>query len=62
MTGRPVDEALHVISKVILHTGRDLDQLTAEDVFEARAWGRPAIGYSYEGTQTAPGTCSAAPG
>jgi integrase len=53
MTGRHVDEGLRVISKMILHTGRGLDQLTAEDVFEARAWGRRAIGYSYDGTHSA---------
>ncbi|MGW5564471.1 tyrosine-type recombinase/integrase [Streptomyces tendae] len=53
MTGRHVDEGLRVISKMILYTGRDLSQLTAEDVFEARAWGRRAIGYSYDGTHSA---------
>lgn len=53
MTGRHVEEGLRVISKMILHTGRDVDQLTPEDVFEARAWGRRAIGYSYDGTHSA---------
>ncbi len=35
MTGRHLDEGLRVLSKMILHTGRDPDQLTAEDAFEA---------------------------
>ncbi|NEC67718.1 hypothetical protein [Streptomyces sp. SID9727] len=61
MTGRHVDEGLRVISKMILYTGRDLAQLTAEDVFEARAWD---AGPSATPTTapTAPGTCCAAQG
>ncbi|MFR9793920.1 hypothetical protein ACL07V_35625 [Streptomyces sp. MB22_4] len=37
MTARHIDEGLRLISSIILHTGRDLDQLTAEDVFHLRA-------------------------
>lgn len=40
------EEAVAIICKLVVHTGRDVDQLTAEDVFEFRAWvqqrGRPA--------------------
>jgi site-specific recombinase XerD len=33
-----IRQALVVISKLVLHTGRDVDQLTAEDMLTFRAW------------------------
>jgi hypothetical protein len=53
MTGRHIDEGLRLISSIILHTGRDLDQLTAEDVFYLRARDRRASGEAYVGTHSA---------
>ncbi|MGW6971656.1 hypothetical protein [Streptomyces sp. NPDC054952] len=53
MTPRHIDEGLRVISSMILHTGRDLDQLTAEDVFYLRAVGRRETGEAYVGTHSA---------
>ncbi|WIX85715.1 site-specific integrase [Amycolatopsis sp. DG1A-15b] len=45
-------EALSILSKLVLHTGRDLDQLTAEDFLEFRAWvkqrGSKYIGGSHQ--------------
>jgi hypothetical protein len=35
---------LNAVSKLVLHTGRDLDQLTAEDLFAYRAWARRRVG------------------
>ena len=35
---RRLGEALATISKIVLHTGRDVDQLTAEDLLTYRAW------------------------
>ncbi len=34
-----VGESLTVICKIVLHTGREVDQLTAEDLLAYRAWG-----------------------
>lgn len=36
--GRRLDDAYNIICKMILHTGREADQLTAEDFFAYRAW------------------------
>ncbi|MGW5146812.1 tyrosine-type recombinase/integrase [Rhodococcus koreensis] len=46
---RRLSEALAAISKIVLHTGRDVDQLTAEDLLTYRAWqlqrcGKPRAG------------------
>lgn len=38
LAGRSLNHALAAISKIVLHTGRDLDTLTAEDVLIYRAW------------------------
>ncbi|RBM18631.1 site-specific integrase [Prauserella sp. PE36] len=38
LTGRRLVAGLRVLCKIVLHTGRDLDQLGADDVFEYRAW------------------------
>lgn len=42
-TGNGVDSrvlvlGLNIITKIVLHTGREVDQLTAEDLFGFRAW------------------------
>ncbi|MGH3882622.1 MAG: tyrosine-type recombinase/integrase [Pseudonocardiaceae bacterium] len=36
--GRRLDDADNIICKMVLHTGRDVDRLTAEDFFAYRAW------------------------
>jgi site-specific recombinase XerC len=36
--GKQLAEALNVLSKIVLHTGKNLDELTGEDLFEIRAW------------------------
>ncbi|WP_410570713.1 tyrosine-type recombinase/integrase [Amycolatopsis sp. cmx-4-61] len=36
--GRRLGEVQAVICKIVLHTGRDLDELTAEDLFAYRTW------------------------
>jgi hypothetical protein len=36
--GRRRMEALSVLGKMVLHTGRDLDQLTGDDLLGYRAW------------------------
>ena len=38
LSGRNRSDALRVISKIVLHTGTDVDALTAEDVLEVSAW------------------------
>lgn len=38
MAGRQIAEVLTILSKIVLHTGKDLDRLTTEDIFEFRAW------------------------
>ncbi|WP_223126183.1 hypothetical protein [Streptomyces sp. TRM68367] len=53
MTARHIDEGLRLISSIILHTGRDLDQLTAEDIFYLRARARRENGEAYVGTHSA---------
>jgi hypothetical protein len=40
LTGRHRNDALVVISKMVLHTGRDVDQLNVEDLLEMFAWSR----------------------
>ncbi|GAA1379630.1 tyrosine-type recombinase/integrase [Catellatospora chokoriensis] len=44
-----LDQALAVLSKIVLHTGRDVDQLTPDDLLELFAWslsvrGRGVVG------------------
>jgi hypothetical protein len=39
LSGRDQGDALRVISKIVLHTGTDVDELTAGDVLEVFAWG-----------------------
>src|SRR5262249_657872 len=38
LSGRDRGDALGLISKIVLHTGKDVDALTAEDVLEVYAW------------------------
>jgi hypothetical protein len=38
LSGRDRSDALGLISKIVLHTGKDVDTLTAEDVLEVHAW------------------------
>lgn len=38
MQGPQILDGLLAVSKLVLHTGRDVDQLTAEDVYEYREW------------------------
>jgi integrase len=53
MTPRHVDEGLRLVSAMVLHTGRDLHELTAEDIFHVRALGRRLRGEAFIGTHTA---------
>ncbi|MER5601783.1 hypothetical protein [Streptomyces sp. NPDC002265] len=53
MTSRHIDEGLRVISAIILHTGRDLEELTGEDIFHRRAVARRDRGEAYVGTHPA---------
>ncbi|MFI6728517.1 hypothetical protein [Streptomyces atratus] len=53
MTPRHVDEGPRVISSMILHTGKDLTDLTSEDVYRLRARGRRETGEAYVGTHRA---------
>lgn len=36
--GRRLDDAYNIICKMVLRTGRDVDQLTDQDIFAYRAW------------------------
>ena len=47
--GRQLPHALNVISKIVLHTGRDIDQLTAEDLLAYRAWRLRRLGHIDDG-------------
>ncbi|UQX00899.1 site-specific integrase [Streptomyces sp. RerS4] len=53
MTPRHIDQGLRVISAIILHTGRDLEELTGEDIFHLRAVARRDRGEAYVGTHPA---------
>jgi integrase len=50
---RHVREGLRAIAKMVLHTGRDIDELTAEDVYGYRAHGIDRNGHSPTGTYSA---------
>ena len=45
VAGRRRAGALAVLAKIVLHTGRDLDQLTAEDLLTFRAWEMRQYGF-----------------
>lgn len=47
--GRQLHNALAVISKIVLHTGRDVDHLTAEDFLTYRAWRLQRLGHIDDG-------------
>lgn len=36
--GKALKESLTVVGKIVLHTGRDVDQITADDLLTYRAW------------------------
>lgn len=40
MSSKHTDEALLLVSKMVLHTGKDVDQLVVDDVLELFAWSR----------------------
>ena len=44
MIGRRLYQPLVALAKLVLHTGKDLDQLHPEDFFQARAGSVPARG------------------
>ena len=41
MPGRTTAEVLNILTKIVLHTGKGLGQVTAEDLFEYRTWHLP---------------------
>ena len=45
--------ALTILAKMVLHTGKDLDQLTVDDFFELRAWSVQEPGRKTSGTNGA---------
>lgn len=53
MVGRQENQPLIVLSKMVLHTGKDLGQLDAEDFFQARAWSIRALGRQMPGLHAA---------
>ncbi|MBV8346193.1 MAG: site-specific integrase [Mycolicibacterium sp.] len=50
---QPRQQALHVIAKIILHTGKEVAALTAEDVLELRAFCRRTRGQTHPGVALA---------
>ncbi len=53
MEGRQLAEALNVLAKIVLHTGKDLGELTAEDLFGIRAWWIGRAGRAINGIHAA---------
>ncbi|WP_436528389.1 tyrosine-type recombinase/integrase [Actinoplanes sp. HUAS TT8] len=53
MTGRRQYQPLVALAKLVLHTGKDLEQLDAEDFFQARAWSVPVMGRHMPGLHAA---------
>ncbi|MDX2388837.1 site-specific integrase [Streptomyces sp. DK15] len=49
MIGRQASQVLAVLSKIVLHTGRDLGELTVDDIFEFRGWGIGRYGRQVNG-------------
>ncbi|MGH3868219.1 MAG: site-specific integrase [Pseudonocardiaceae bacterium] len=47
--GRQLPNALTAISKIVLHTGRDVDHLTADDLLTYRAWRMRRLGHIDDG-------------
>jgi site-specific recombinase XerD len=45
MTGDQVRQTLTILTKMVLHTGKDLDQITVEDFYELHAWGTQGHGH-----------------
>ncbi|MFC0429964.1 site-specific integrase [Kutzneria buriramensis] len=50
MSESHLQQGLRVISSLVLHTGRDLPELTAEDIISVRALGRRCRGEAFPGT------------
>ncbi|WP_344148742.1 site-specific integrase [Kribbella yunnanensis] len=50
MAGRSASTGLNALTRIVLHTGRDLDQLTVEDIHEYRSWGARTRGNPPPGT------------
>ncbi|WP_406739567.1 site-specific integrase (plasmid) [Streptomyces sp. NBC_00853] len=44
MAERRLDEGLKILSKLVLHSGKELDQLSAEDFEDYRHWGLKRLG------------------
>jgi integrase len=53
LSARQRGEALSVCSKIVLHTGKDPDQLTTEDLLEAHAWSHHHCGRAVRGLHLA---------
>ncbi|GAA2531105.1 tyrosine-type recombinase/integrase [Winogradskya humida] len=53
MTGRRQNQPLVALTKLVLHTGKDLDQLEPEDFLRARAWSIPVLGRQMPGLHAA---------
>lgn len=53
MHPRYAGNAITTVAKMVLHTGRDVDQLTAEDIYEYRAYGINRKGQAPVGTYPA---------
>ncbi|MGI8305874.1 tyrosine-type recombinase/integrase [Saccharopolyspora hattusasensis] len=53
LSARERGEALSVCSKIVLRTGKDLDQVTAEDVLELHAWSHRHCGRAVRGLHLA---------
>ncbi|SCG70007.1 tyrosine-type recombinase/integrase [Micromonospora coxensis] len=53
MIGRQENQPLVALTKIVLHTGKDLEQLEPEDFFVARAWSVRAIGRQLPGLHAA---------
>ncbi|MGH3692887.1 MAG: tyrosine-type recombinase/integrase [Pseudonocardiaceae bacterium] len=47
--GRQLRNALTTISKIVVHTGRDVDHLTADDLLTYRAWRMRRLGHLDDG-------------
>jgi integrase len=49
MLARRIDAGLNVLTRILLHTGRDLEQLTGDDFEELRQWQRQRSATSVDG-------------
>lgn len=51
MAGRQENQPMGALAKMLLHTGKDLNELDAEDFFQTRAWSMRALGRQLPGLQ-----------